>query len=357
MALPNPWYVDQNAVHQPSTSRMLSYGMTTGQQGVLGNDDLRVVATGTPSNRIQVMPGAYMVRAKHLGGSYEGYAGKLDVAELSDIINPTDSTAGGRYDLVILQVQNPYVSGSGTYPIPADPAGGPYARIVVLEGGAVTQTTWDVAQYSNTWSAITLAKIWRPPNTGVINPGDITNLRSLAALGGTRTVVIENPPTVIPPVAQSFYMNFKASPIDPNYAKPTGGTDNTHDYLVADTATKNWPAVATWQDIAVPDWAVECDAEFQVNNAQILDGDVFGDLWLDFGGTATTAQTYAIDYDGTPGRWVVPYGLTFKIPSTLRGKVITVRTKFKSRFTAPGRLDAKTGTTTKLALNFQRVAD
>lgn len=354
MALPNPIYIGATgAEHEPSQIRLLSYGLTSGVQGVLGNADCRITALGAPGPAVQALPGAYNVLAKHLGGSYEGYAGSFDVAETTATISNV-SSAGPRSDLVILIIKDPSVTGSGSWTLPADAKAGPYAFVEVIEG--VTTTTWDVAQYNNTWSAITLARIDRAANATTVTQGDITDLRSIAALGGTRTVVIENPPVTVPPIAQAQFVQFLPSAVDPNYANPSGGTDATHDYLVADTATKDWPSVASTQ-VAVPEWAVECDAEFQVFNAQILSGDVFGDLWLDFGGTATTSQTYAIDFDGTPGRWIVPYGRTFTVPTSLRGKLITVRTKFKSRFTSSGQLDAKTGTTTKLSLNFQRVPD
>lgn len=358
MAIDNPIYVDQNALHRPSSIRLLSYGLTSGEQGVLGNTDCVVRPMAPAANQIQVMPGAFNVLARHLGGAYESYAGKIRVAEQSLAISPTTS-GGGRSDLVILRIENPYVSGSGAWEEPADPVEGPYAFVRVIEG--VPSTTWDHRQLTgmggDTWSAITLGRIDRGASTNIVSQSDIRDLRSLAALGGTRTVIIENPPVTIPPVAQSFYLEFKASDIDPNYKKPSGGTDNAHDYLDADTNTKNWPIRAVWDRVPVPDWAVSCDAEFQVFNAQILVGDVFGDMWLDFGGTATTPQTYAIDYVTQPGRWIVPYGATFTVPPALRGRLITVRTKFRSRFTAPGRLDAKTGTVTKLALNFQRRPD
>lgn len=353
MALPNPWYIDQNARHDPGSIRLLSYGLTSGVQGVLGNSDLAVKQTGTPSAKVQVMPGGYNVLSRHLGGAYESYAGKFDVAEDSPTISPTGST-GRRRDLVILQIQNPYVSGTGSWTIPADAALGPYAKIVVVEN--VGSTVWDVSQWNNTWEAITLAVIDRPASKGVVDQTDIIDVRSLAALGGTRTVVEQ---VQLPPIAQAYYMQFKDSPVDPNYGKITGGSDSeaTNDRLVADGTTKNWPASAVWQNIAVPDWAVECDAEMVIYNVQVQLDDCYGKLWLDFGGTPLPFQTYAIDFTGQPGRHNIGFGKTFTIPSNLRGKLITVRSQAASYYVTPGRLSAKSGTTTKLALNFQRKPD
>lgn len=350
--LPNPWVIDQRARTGASVLRALAYAVLKGQQGVLESTDLAVTELDTPGAGVNVAPGLYGINNTASGGTREAYVGKVD-EQASPGVSPTDSS-GGRTDLVIARIQNPDAVGTGLWPVPADAALGPYAVAYVVEG--VTANINSVVSWNDQWTAIPLARIERGPNTGIVVQGDITDLRSLVDLSGERITIINNPPADAPPIAQSSYVQFQASAVDPNYAKPTGGSDNAHDYLVADTATKNWPSVATWQ-VPVPSWAVECDAEFQVFNAQILDGDVFGDLWLDFGGTATATQTYAIDYDGTPGRWIVPYGRTFTVPSSLRGKVITVRTKLRSRFAAPGRLDAKTGATTKLSLNFQRVPD
>lgn len=349
MALPNPAYVGQNAIHPASVIRLMAYGITAGQRGVFGPFDCEIKALETPGAQIQGMPGGYSVPAKHLGGSYESYDGKWDVAEVVDV-SPVDS-GGPRSDLVVLRMEDPYVSGAGSWVVPADPELGPYIHLRVLEN--VPADTTDVSQVNSTWSAITLARIDRDASTGIVEQADIVDLRSIAQLGGTRTVVQQVNP---PPIAQASYVQFAASASDPGYANPVGGTDTVHDFLDADTATKDWPIAATYQ-VPVPEWAVECDAEFMIYNAQILVGDVYGDMWLDFGGVATPSQTYAVDYNDVPGRHNIGYGTTFTVPSSLRGDLITVRTKFASRFSAGGKLDAKTGVTTKLALNFQRVPD
>jgi hypothetical protein len=350
VALPNPVYIgEEDALHAPSQIRLLSYGLTAGVQGVLGNTDCAVKALDTPGASIQVMPGAYNVLAKHLGGSYEGYAGSFDVAETVAVSAvPSGST---RRDLVILRIEDSSTTGSGAWDPPADQVNGPYAHIRVIEN--VASTVWDVSQVDSTWSAITLARIERPASTGIVQQSHITDARSLAAIGGSRTIIEQ---VTLPPIAQASYMEFKASASDPNYGNPVGGSDTVHDYLDADTATKNWPSAATWQ-VPIPSWAVSCDAEFVVYNAQIITGDVYGKMWLDFGGTATTFQTYAIDYVSVPSRHNVAYGRTFTIPSALRGTVATVRTKFASYYTATGKLDAKSGVQTRLFLNFQRVPD
>lgn len=357
MAIDNPMYIDQKALHRPSAIRLLSYGLTTGTQGVIGNTDLQVRALGTPGNQVQVMPGAFNVLARHLGGAYESYAGKIRVAETSQPISPTTSS-GGRSDLVILRVENPYVSGSGAWEEPADPVEGPYAFVRVIEG--VPNTTYDVRQLTSiggdTWSAITLARIDRPASTGVVTSaaGVIRDLRSLASLGGTRTVIVENPAVEPPPIASSYFLQFKDQPRDATYPS----SEITHNYWSANQQWQSWPNRATWQ-VPVPSWAVSMDIDAAIFNAQILDGDVFAQLSFEIAGSRgyVSPNVIAIDYVQVPGRHTLPFGGTYPVPAAIRGKVVTFRMQMASYHPAPGRMDAKTGTTAKLAVNFQRVPD
>lgn len=363
MAIPNPIYVDEQALHRPSAIRLLSYGLTTGQEGVIGQTDCAVKQTGTPGNTIQIMPGAFNILAKHLGGSYESYAGKFNVAETSAPISPTTSS-GGRSDLVILRIENPFVQGSGSWPVPADPVEGPYAFLRVIEG--VPSTTWDHKQLTgmggHTWSAITLGRIDRGASTGVVNQSAIRDLRSLASLGGTRTVYIENPPTEPPPIASSFYMQARASLGATGYPQ----NDNQHNWWYANTQWQDWPSVAGW-DVPIPTWAREMDIDCQVFGAQNVVGDVFAEFRLNVaGGSTLTSQVLAIDYVQQPARHSVPFSGTFAVPAEIRGKVVRFKTQLRSYYSfttgaagipAGARMDAKAGTTTRLLIQFQRTPD
>lgn len=350
MAVPNPIYIDKAALHQASVIRLMAYAAVTGQEGVLGNEHLAVRALDTPAAKVQALPGGYSVLARHLGGDYEAYVGKIDVAETTATIGKTGS-GGGRSDLVILRIENPYVSGSGPWTVPADAVYGPYAYVRVIEG--VSDDVWDVAQYNATWSAITLARIDRGANTNVVTQDDITDLRSIAQLGGTRTVVIENPPAQPPPIAQSFYMEANASRGDDNYPN----SDGTHDYWIANTSWQDWPAAAVFQ-VPVPEWAREMDIDCQILNAQILFGDVYGELSVNVDGDRLASETIAVDYGDQPGRHILPFAGTFSVDSGVRGKVVTFKTQMRSYYSfgdnSGHRFDAKAGTVTRLSVNFQR---
>src|SRR5690606_39772012 len=123
VTLPNPWYIDAEARHQAQTQRLLAYAAIEGKEGVLADDHLAVKDLETPGAAIQVNPGGYSILARHTGGEFEAYVGKIPEAVTVDV-SPTDSS-GERTDLVILRVENPYVQGSGVWSQPTDPLNGP----------------------------------------------------------------------------------------------------------------------------------------------------------------------------------------------------------------------------------------
>lgn len=194
MTLPNPWYIDANARHYPATQRLLAYMAMQGEQGVLHDTHLKISALSTPGAAVNFAPGGYAVNCTHTGGAFEDYLGKIGT-QGSVSVNPTTS-AGGREDLVILRAENPYVDGAGSWSEPADLLNGPYMHIRVVEG--VAAGTNSVTAHNNTWSAIDLAKIIRPANTGIVSPGHIYDLRSLADPNQQRTKI---PGTGVPPIA------------------------------------------------------------------------------------------------------------------------------------------------------------
>ena len=318
MALPNPWYIDAEARHLAQTQRLLSYAAIEGKEGVLGEAHLAVMDLDTPGGAIQVMPGGYSVLAKHAGGQYEAYVGKFTEAE-QVAVNPTDSS-GPRTDLVILRIENPYVSGSGSWSQPADPLNGPYAHIRVIEG--VPANTQTVAGVNNTWSAITLARITRPASTGIVQQSHITDLRSLAKLGGERIVIIENPPPEPPPVAQSIYYNIRNE-------TSSNDNDTIDDDEHGNSGWLSWPEDADW-NVPVPSWATNAEIALQLLGILQEGEGTYGQLRVQINnGTVTTPPvTYDFTTDGEVEGWrrdpLFAVGSVY-VPSSLRGKTIRFR--------------------------------
>lgn len=343
MALPNPIYIDSSALHSAQAIRLLAYSAVEGRQGVLDKAHLSVAALPTPAGAIQVLPGGYSVLAKHLGGDFEAYVGKFSVAE-QVAVSPT-SSSGPRTDLVIARIENPYVSGAGVWAVPVDAVNGPYAAIRVIEG--VPPNTCDVTGYNNTWSSITLARITRAANTGVVAQADITDLRSLAKLGGERLVVINNPPATPPPIAQQYWT--ESTPID-----------NGNQFLGSSVAWTDFPTQATWQ-VPVPSWATGMDMNILYNPA--ITGSLWGQMRLVAGPSADPGGVIPTEYDvnfpGGPGpaRETLMIGGTFYLAPALRGTVVTMKLQAKSNdnsATHPGKLVCSRGTRIAIWLNMKR---
>lgn len=341
MALPNPIYIDSQALHSAQAIRLLAFSAVEGRQGVLDKAHLSVAALPTPSAVIQALPGGYSILGKHLGGDFEAYVGKFSTAE-QVAVSPVGSS-GPRTDLVIARVENPYVSGAGVWPVPVDPVGGPYAYIRVIEG--VPPYTCDVTGYNNTWSAITLARITRPANTGVVAQSDITDLRSIAKLGEERIVVINNPPAIPPPIAQSYWT--ESTPVD-----------NNNQFLGSSTSWTDFPTQAAW-NVPVPSWATGMDVNV-LFNPQIT-GSLWGQMRLSAGGSlgGVIPTEYDVNFPGGPGpaRETIMIGGTFSIIPSLRGTVVPVKLQAISNDnspTHPGRLVCGRGTRINIFLNFKR---
>lgn len=346
MVLPNPWYIDSQARHLATQQRLLAFSAMEGQEGVLDSMHLAVTDLDTPTDAIQVMPGAYSILAKHLGGSFEAYVGKIQTAE-TVIVNPT-SSSGPRTDLVILRVENPYVSGSGSWAQPADPIDGPYVSIRVIEG--VPANTNHVIAINDTWSAITLARITRPASTSVITQSHISDLRSLAKLNEQRVIIIENPPADPPPIAYSFWT--ESTPCDDN-----DQVIRTH------TTFRNFPQEASWQ-VPVPSWANGFDLICSLNPQ--LSNHVWGEMRLvinNGGITNDSAGIIPAMYDvnfpaGGPGpvRETFMVGGTGNLQNAHKGKIVNMRLQARSLDAGahPGILSAPRGTRVNVIINFKR---
>lgn len=317
MALSNPWYIDAEARHLPNTIRLLSYMASEGKEGVGAEGHLAVTDLDTPGASINVAPGSYAIVAKHTGGSFESYVGKVAIQETVSV-NPT-SSGGPRTDLVILRVENPYVVGSGSWAQPPDPLNGPYAYVRVIEG--VPANTNSVQAVNATWSAITLARITRPSSTGIVSQSHITDLRSLAKLGGERVIIIDDPPVDPPPITQAFFLDAKNFSGSEQTMGPSTGS-YTH-----------FPTQADWQ-VPVPSWACGVDVMFQVNNLRLETAGALGNyrINIDNGTVLTPATGFDLSHNRPINGWErhpLFVAATVLLPASLRGKMIRFKAEMQ----------------------------
>ncbi|MGA5454857.1 hypothetical protein ACPCVO_50780 [Streptomyces umbrinus] len=169
-----PWFVENTAASE-ETLRLIAEVAASGGEGIVGRADLVVSALEAPADGVQVGPGA-MVAKRHstAGGGNQAYAARMPTGEQVGI-EPT-SADGGRSDLVIARVEDPY--GGETWPAPEDPEIGPYVFTrVIPDVPAGTTSILDVDPDS---TAVTLARIDLPAGTSAITSGMVKDLRQIA---------------------------------------------------------------------------------------------------------------------------------------------------------------------------------
>lgn len=308
-----PWYIDTLARHRPRTMRLLAYMALAGRQGVLGNTHCRVTALTTPGAAVAVAPGAFGVLNTAVGGEYEAYVDKFGTQLLRDV-PATDATPGGRTDLVVLRVENPSAVGTGgSWAIPEDPENGPYWDVRVIPG--VTPNINSVVAHNPAWTAIPLARITRPANTGIVQQSHIHDLRSLVDLSGERIIIVDNPPPTPPPIAQTEF----------------GQTDVASSYeelIGTQGAFVNFPNQVAYS-VPVPSWAVEMD--FQLTCNMYFINNCWGEVRLTMDGSAVAAPVNIFDYNWQPDniqqadmRSLLIAGKA-AIPAAKRGKIVEIR--------------------------------
>ena len=339
MVLPTPYVIDARARHDADVLRAVADLASEGQEGVRGPTHLAVKALATPAGAITVAPGVYSVRNTAVGASFENYIGKVRENELVEV-SPTDSS-GPRTDLVILIIQNPYVAGTGQWPEPSSPEQGPYAFIRVREN--VNPNTQTVKAIDPAWTAITLARITRPANTGIVTQAHITDLRSMIDLTIERIVIVNNPPPDPPPIAQQVWT--ESTPIGNNNQLPK-----------TQTAWTNFPDQASWK-VPVPSWALGMDV-LGLLNPTVKD-DVYGEFRLLVDGQPTNAVPVEFNVNFPSGigdiREMFMVGGTVLLPASVRGREVNMR--FQARMTGnphPGRVVCEPGARVFFQLNFKR---
>lgn len=173
------WFIGGGAEHTPESARRLVYVSTSGAEGVGSPTDLRVRPLSVPGQGVRVTIGSALIKSNYVGGETQTYMGTVYTQEEVEV-TPTGS-GGGRADLVVMRVEDPFAAGS-VYPQPpeAEIASAPYVYIRVISGvPASAKRLQDVPGYQND-TAVTLARINLPASTGTVTSAMITDLRSVA---------------------------------------------------------------------------------------------------------------------------------------------------------------------------------
>lgn len=286
-----PWFVGGGAQHSPEVARLLAYAATSGSEGIVRASDLKVSATGTPSNMVQVSVGAGIILNRAVGGDLQSYIARMPTADQVAVAATTSS--GGRSDLVVIQVEDPFMSGE-PWQDPADPTVGPYVFTRVISNvPAGTTDLHDVSGYSGR-SAITLARIDIPANTATITNSMIKDLRSMARVRTSRTMLL--------------------------------GSTDPGAQLTSSTFT-GWPNVSDAFSVDIPSWATQMTAKLELLGGQTA-ASTSGQLRLVLNNSNDyTFGTYTYNYSAqtNQARQPVVVAGSIAIPSALRGTTASLR--------------------------------
>src|SRR5690606_31486145 len=296
----------------------------------------RVLALDVPGPSIRVMPGSAAVRNRGNGAPKEMYAVELQGSADTVSVSSTDAS-GGRSDLVVVRVENPFIPGE-PFGLPTEPTEGPCTHVRIsydvpsdctdyydLEPG-----TCGGLMVSDTDSVLTLARIDIPESTGTITQDMLNDLRSMGQLGGRR-------------IGEDFFAEViwtEASILDTETVAGTG------------TSFTNWPN-KVWQ-VPIPEWVTGAVA-LVLFNPKLTDGNVWGEMKIDIGGADFgLPTTYDFDFVGTNTLETMFISGTYVIPPEVRGTVANIRLRQRSMGTYPGRLRTGVGTYVYIQLAFKR---
>jgi hypothetical protein len=217
---PVPWMIENGASHSTNVVRNVAFAAFGGNEGLVSAPDFEVRELASPGTSIRVFPGTCAIKNRAAGIRDEMYVGRAD----TETVVPISGTGGSvRYDMIVAQVENPWLSGE-PWADPPSNADGPYFFVRVISNVSATAKTLADAGLSGN-SAIPLARIAIPASTSTITQAMITDLRSISN----------------PHKSREF-----------NVTKPASGTQT----LVSNTYV-TWPSSADLT-VDVPSWATHC---------------------------------------------------------------------------------------------------
>jgi hypothetical protein len=312
-----PWGIGGGtAILQAEVARFLAHHMLGGAEGVMGKDHFKPSQLGTPGAGILLQPGGCAMLNRTSGAGNQSY---VDLASSAVTVNLDPTTGAGRTDLVLLRVEDPYVSGN-SWSAPSDLQNGPYIYPRVVYG--VSSSIKTVTELGNNWSAIPIARVTRPASTSTILDSHITDLRTLinAMTGG-----IQPAPAAVQ--EKSEFSDIKVGPVSPASLTPSS------------TSYADWPPECTWS-VPVPSWATYLELTLEIKGCLLINGAFWGDIRPVIAGV--NQSSVSIDKNqpsigaSTEEVWV---GGEYYIQPSLRGTTITIKTQAKSN-AEPGTLQS-----------------
>lgn len=257
---PTPWFIGGGAQHSVDVARLLAFASTGGAEGIVSPGDLKVRALDTPGSSVIIGPGAALILNRSAGADGQTYVMRA----------PTDTTVevaptgpSGRSDLLVVRVEDPQYA---PWQPPADPVTAQYVVPFVVQG--VPGDTVDAAALNLGYSAVAVARLDIPANTGTITPGMVKDVRRLARPRNQRVQLTGNPASAT--LTSGSYIGF------PDY-RPT---------------------------VQVPPWATHALVMGHITSLGVVGGDTLGAFRLQFGvpgGATELGSDQPFNYDGSGG--------------------------------------------------------
>lgn len=272
MTLAQAPLLTNGATHSAQTFRMMIRDLARGSEGVTEGNDLKVTPLTVPGGAVLVGDGSGIIRGRAV--PWQGHYTAYNVGTEQVAIAPTGATP--RSDLIVLRVLDPEYEGG------RNPATDRIVFFDVVSGVSATTTT-----PPSGYSAIALARIDLPANTGTVTAAMIVDLRKVANPRRERSL---------------------------RTAFPTASSTLAY----SDNQWHTWPTNARW-NVPVPPWATTATIVTTVTSIALRRADVFG-LMRNVIGSATT-QHIAIDDDQGSGtrRNTLVIADSLTLPAALRG--------------------------------------
>lgn len=233
------------------------YTATGGAEGVGGVNDLKVLPLSIPGQGVRVAVGTGLMLSQYVSAKNESYQGAVSTQRT---VSTTPATAK-RSDLIVMQVEDPWADNS-PWPAPAAGTEETYDAFpirVIQNVPAGTKRLQDIAGYSSR-TAITLARIDFPANTGTVTASMIVDLRDVAIPRRTE-VVFARPRVAADDTTQRFL---------------TALTSNGGEYFPGGGGAPN-----EFQ-VDIPKWATRMviDARWMTVTYK---NNPFGSFWVEYG--------------------------------------------------------------------------
>lgn len=219
------WAIDGPTI-SASLARTEAYAATSGSEGVIGRNDLKVSPLAVPGNGVNISAGAALILNRYQTDINQTYTiTNVGVHNVGSSLMPSAQSSAQTY-IVAVVVGDPEFSQSGhPFMLATDPPDGEETTFTYVRPVVILESDFNARNYP----AIALARLSIPANTTTIQANMITDLRALAN-----------------PRSKLVIANVNAPATD-NVLNGAGGTPGSYE---------RWPNIPVLT-VTIPSWAVK----------------------------------------------------------------------------------------------------